>query len=335
MKQYGNVLFLTIAGFMVSGLCAMDAQPRKSRKKSEPILTSGKVLGALGLAGAGASAYYYLDPAGAKAKFDTAQQKFGELKTAVTDYYAQADARTIGYGILGTAVVGYICYKCLIQEEEPELAIDAPDSDAFMKTLGASRKPAAAVKKSTPSAQHFEGWLNQTGALFMEVFSSIKDEGKRRSTITPYIKIATKDPHQLLRYDDLIERMTLDQKLQLMHIFVEYTLDRVLKMAHTLLDSLTDKQEGVREMLAEALEAGDVSTVLGLLELLVADNHISGKQAEFVEGEITIIKDCGEIQANFSHIYNLDQKWAEKLQREADAHSKKSAPRNPGNTRSK
>ncbi len=326
MKQYVNVLFLTIAALMVSGLCAMN--PRKS-KKSEPIFTSSKVLGALGLAGAGAGAYYYLDPVGAKGKFDDAKQKLSEWKDAATDYTKNADARTIGYGIFGAAVVGYIGYKLFVQQQEPELAIESPDSDAFMKNLG-TKKPAA-VKKSSPPVQQFEGWLNQTGSLFMEVFSSIKDESKRRATIAPYIKIAAKDPHQLLRNEKLINGFTDNQKLQLMHIFVEYSLDRALKMAHALLESLTDEQEGVKEMLKEALSAGDVSTVLGLLKMLVADKHISGKQAEFVEGEIAVINDCGEIQSNFSQIYSLDEKWAEKLQKEVDAHAKKSSPHKTAN----
>ncbi len=322
MKLYSTLLYLTVMGVMVPGLYAMDSN--RKPKKSESVFTSGKVLGALGLAG-GAGAYYaYTHPAEAKAKYEEAKTKLGAWKDAATAYAQNPDnSRTLIWGAVGGAAALYIGYKMFIQAQEPELAVESPDADQFLKTLGTAKKPGAAARKSSADIKQFPSWYKQAGDLIEESFSHIKNEDSRHEAMKPYIQRAAKDPHQLMRGERFIGSLSDDQRLQLMGIFVEFTQDRVAQAAQTLLASLSDDQDGVKEMLSEALEYGDAATILGLLHMFVEEKQISGEQAKFVQSEIAFIKGCADVQKHFVDWYKLDEVMAHKHGQAA----KKPAPR--------
>ncbi len=296
MNRYTSILLLAVMGCAVSGLDAVKP------KKSESYFTAGNVLAALGLAGAGAGAYYTYDPVDAKQKFEDAKKKLSEAR----DYVKNADSRTLGYGVLGAAAAGWLAYKLFFQGQD-ELAVETPDSEDFLNNLGKKvtpRKPGARVNDVEETAE-FPGWLQAAGSLFWEVFSNIRDTEQRRKIIKPYIQVATRDPHQLLRDTRLIDRLDLEQKFMLLQIFVAYTNDRIMQAGQLLSDSLGTWHPELTEALA-AEDADKVVDILGDLENMTGKRAISRKQVKFIEGELEIIKDCKEKQENFREIYKLN-----------------------------
>lgn len=324
MKRLIPIIVLVV-GCVVPGAHAMK------KSKSESSFSAAKVLGALGVGAAGAGyAYYKYDPAGAQQKYTEAKQKLGEARDYVVNYVKTADNRTLGYGLLGTAAATYLAYKLFYQGSEPELAVESPDADAFLKKLG-SKQPVArttvAPKAQAEQSPEFEAWLREAGALLWQVFSSIKDENQRRQAIKPLLKIVAKDPHELLRDQKFVDRLSKQQRFVLLQIFVAYSMDRVVKSAQALHEALRDDQDGVKVMLAQALETTDaehhVAPLLNLLEMFVEDKVITGKQLQFVEGELETIRGFAEIQTNYCEIYGLDEMLATKLQQDAAAQPSK------------
>lgn len=329
MKQHTSLLLILAGGLIVPGLEAVQ----KKAKKAPSSFTAAKVLGALGLAGAGtAGAYYAYDKDDATKKFEEGKKYLTGVRDSVVDYVKKADNRTIGLGILGTAAASYIAYKLFIQEKEQDdevdgLAIETPDADAIMKNLGSSRSSTSSQRKpASKLAENYGNWPKEAGNLFWQVFASVKDEQKRHAVVKPYMDIAAQDPHQLIRDKKLIERLNDDQKLKLLQIMVDYTMDRIIKAAQALNGHLTDDQEGVQFMLKEALELAlvqnQVFALRDLLQTLVTEAFISVTHAKFVKGELAIIKKCVEIQARFSKAHDLDALLAKRLQPETQAKPK-------------
>ncbi len=295
MNRYTSILLLAVMGCVVSGLDAIKP------KKTESYFTAGNVLAALGLAGAGAGAYYAYDPVDAKQKFEDAKKKLSEAR----DYVKNADSRTLGYGVLGAAAAGWLAYKLFFQGQD-ELAVETPDSEDFLNNLGrVNPKLKPDSLGNLPETAEFPGWLQAAGTLFWEVFGNIRDSEQRRKMIKPYIQVATRDPHQLLRDTRLIDRLDLEQKFMLLQIFVAYTNDRVMQAGQLLSDSLGTWHPELTEALA-AEDADKVADILGDLENMTGKRAISRKQVKFIEGELEIIKDCKEKQENFREIYKLD-----------------------------
>jgi len=295
-----------------------SARSRKEKQQTSSSWSTSSVLGALGLgSAAAATAYYKYDPQGAQVTYDSAKQALSSASTYVADHIKNTDPKTLALEALGGAALGYIAYKTFAsQQSEPELEVKMLESDEFLQDLGShtSQSGRRRVGKSDPE---YALWLKEAGTLFWQVFSHIRDENRRKEAVKPYIKIVTKDPHELLRDEKFIDRLSKAQKVVLLQIFVAYTTDRIFKASHTLAASLNSRQSGVRGSLENTLEAAQSSRSVGILidcfEELLAQGRLSDKQADFIEGELEFLKECHEKQSNFNMLYSLDTLLADKL----------------------
>jgi hypothetical protein len=328
MKQHTSLLLIFVGGILVPSLSAVQ----KKATKAPSSLSASKILGALGLAGvAAAGAYYANDKDDATKKFEGAKCYLGGVSNSVISYVKNTDKRAIALGVLGTAVTSYLAYKFFIKEKDQDeevdcLTIATPDSDAFLNDVTCSSRTSLSKKSIKGSSEFYGNWPHETLNLFSEVCSSIKDDDKSDALMKVYLESARQDPHQLIRDKKLIERMSPDQKLKLLDIMVNYTMDRIIKSGQALNGSLKEGQEGIEFMLNESLESAlgehKVFALRDLLSTLVTEEYISGAQANFIKGELAIIKKCVEIQARFSKAHDLDALLAKRLPSESQATTK-------------
>lgn len=301
-----TVMSMVLAGLIIPALNAMGSQDYSRltvpHKKTEKLSTTAKVLGVLGLAGVGAGAYYAYDKADAMKKYEQAKEFAKNTYTNARN----GDVRMIG-GLVGAGVLAVLGYKYLFSGNEQELVVENPNPDAILKTLGAQKNT---IKPSKPAGPQ-EAWLKEIGTLLWELHGTIKNEDHRRNAIRPYLGTAALDPHELLRDEALIERMSHAQKLRLQRIFKAYTQDRIMKAATVLKGSLTDEQADLKLMLSVSAGgrghdgAEQAMYCHDLLMQCEQGQGLSPSQAKFVLAELEVIKDCEERQENFSQLYNL------------------------------
>ena len=294
-----NITLLALTALIAVPGC-MSAMERRSQKEQSGI-SGAKLLGILGLGGGGYYAYtLYNDPVKYQAAKDNVTQWYTDGRQYVEDNPSSAI-----YGGLGVLALGYLGYKWWTSgTAQDEIVLDTPNAEAV---LNRRRQPRAGqtAKVSVPT------WLDQLAVLLENVFSGRADVAQ---AIDPYI-LNTQDPHWLLEDEKLIERMNGVQLLKLLEIFKYYTVDHIEKTAYMLLSLLTEEQEGVRVLLADALASQDVTVVLNTLDLFVKDNYLCSRDARFVQEKLVYVRELGEIQDNFFEInqVKLDAALAEKL----------------------
>jgi hypothetical protein len=287
-----NKKMITVVALGLTGHSMMAMEPAEKEKKAperKSWMTTNKLIGAGAVAGAGALAYKNKDEVKALALQGYNLSKVYGAQAA--DWAKKNPGKAATYG-LGTGVLLYAGYRFLQREDSVQQKIAQPDNPFEGEWCGTGSKHEQDARKQRAT------WLaGENGLIYL--LRLVYPEDGPATIIQPLVTKAFKDPHVLLNDAKLINDMAQGHQVQLIAICIMFLQEQVQKTVIELIDSLSDKQQTVRLLLADTLSSDDPLLVIEMLNQLVPADELTDKQRNEIILLSDFMRDCFEKQRVF------------------------------------